>query len=603
MKRKARISNKILLFVSITIILAFSLVLGITALLITDYNNDTITEEAKSGVNVLSEKVEGLKESTLGFAKLSAGQAAEQLSTGNLDNTAKSILNSTKTDFVILTDKSGEIIGSAGQKSSNNLKDIQIIGNALKGSTTTTVESEIIGRFSALTAAPVKNSEGSIEGAIIIGYALDTESIVDEIKEFVKTDVTIFQGDTRINTTIMKDGNRQVGTQLSEAVANIVITEGKDYDGEADILGSWYFCSYRPLKNHNNEIVGVLFAGKSVTAATRLLSLIAIYTFSATVLAVLVIIIILVVYLRNVVTIPLKKVMNAADEISQGVLDIDLNIKSNNEIGMLSDTFVKMADKLRGLIGQVSESSEKVAAASKEIAASSLSLSQGSVEQAATVQELSSSTMEILSMTQNNAENAKNASILSETVKDKCNEGNEKMTELLDAMNGINDSSKKISKIIKVIDDIAFQTNILSLNAAVEAAQAGQYGKGFAVVAENVKQLAQKSAKAAKEIAGMIEESVASASSGSALANETASILADIFEKINEVHTMIASISSSSAEQSSGIAQINSAIERIAGILQSYSSMAEESSASSAKLSEEADVLKRQVSSFKLRKE
>jgi methyl-accepting chemotaxis protein len=432
---------------------------------------------------------------------------------------------------------------------------------------------------------------------------LDNESIVDSIKELVKTDVTIFQSNTRISTTITKEGNRQIGTQLSEAVTNIVITEGKDYDGEADILGSNYLCSYRPLKNHNNEIVGVLFAGKSVESANQLVRSIALYSLAAAVLAVLTIILVLVLYLRKVLTVPLKKVMNAADEISQGVLDIELNIKSNNEIGMLSDTFTRMADKLRGLIGQVSESSDKVATASKEIAASSLALSKESVEQAATVQELSSSSMEVLSMTQSNAENAKNASKLSEQVKDKCNEGNDKMKELLDAMNGINDSSKKISKIIKVIDDIAFQTNILSLNAAVEAAQAGQYGKGFAVVAENVKQLAQKSAKAAKEIAAMIEESVANSNSGTEMANETASILADIFVNINQVHTMISEISSSSAEQSSGISQINSGIERIAGILQSNSSMAEESSASSAKLSDEVDLMKQQVSTFKLKKQ
>jgi methyl-accepting chemotaxis protein len=609
MKHISSISNKILLLVSASIVVAVGMILTMNATLISNYNNDTIKEQAQKGVSALSEKVERFKESSANYVKLAANDQRiaahiNDADTTNLKGIVNSILNSTKTDFALITDKDGKVIKSAGQKSSaNNLKDNAIISSALKGQTTTTVESDIVGRFSALTVAPVQNAEGSVEGTIILGYVLDNESIVDELKEIFKTDVTIFQGNTRISTTIKLDGQRQIGTQLSEAVANVVITEGKDYDGEADILGSQFLCSYRPLKNHKNEIIGVLFAGESKEEADRLVNNMFYVSAVAATVTEIILIVGLLIYLRMVLTKPLKKVMRAADEISEGVLDVELDIKSNNEMGMLAATFVRMADKLHNLIGQVSESSDKVAAASKEIAASSFSLSRESVDQAAAVQELSASSLEVLTMTQNNAEHARNASELSERVKDKCNEGNDKMKDLLGAMDGINDSSKKISKIIKVIDDIAFQTNILSLNAAVEAAQAGQYGKGFAVVAENVKQLAQRSAKAAKEITAMIEESVAKSKSGTEMASETASILVEIFDKINEVDAMIAEISSSTTEQTSGISQINTGIERISGILQSYSAMAEESSASSAELSEQADLMKKQVSTFKLRME
>lgn len=609
MKGKARLGNRILLFVSITFIVAIVCILYTTVKLISNYNNSVISEEVKNGVSVLVSKLEEFKESSAGYARLTANdeQVLEDIQNSNtskLDSLAKSVLDSTKTDFVIFVDKNGRMIASAGQKSnSSNLKNIPAVDSALNGNITTTVESAITAHFSALTAAPVKNSDGSIAGAVVVGYLLDNQSIVDEIKQKVQTDITIFQGDTRINTTFEKDGIRQVGTQLSEAVTKVVIDEGRDYDGEADILGSQYLCAYRPLKNHNGEIVGVLVAGKSAEDVSKLVNNISRYFLSAAVIAVFVIIIGLIIYLRKVLTNPLKKVVHAANEISDGVLDVHIDVKTKNEVGMLSAAFVKMADKLHNLISQVSESSDKIAAASKDIAATSQTLSEGSVEQVSTMQELSSTSMEILTMTQNNAENAKNASSLSEKVKDKCIEGNEKMQELLSAMDGINASSKKISKIIKVIDDIAYQTNLLALNAAVEAVQAGQYGKGFAVVADNVKRLAEKSLKAAKEIAAIIEESVENADNGTALANETASILTDIFENINEVNAMITEISNATSEQSAGIAQMNTAIERIAGILQSYSSMVEEGSASSAKLSEQAELLKQQVSLFRLREQ
>jgi len=585
------------------------LILNMTVKMISNYNNSVISEEVKNGVTVLAKKVESLQESSAGFAQLAADDqeisaAIQNSDAGKLDSYAKNIHNSTKTDFVIFTDKDGRFVAGVGQKSnSSNLRINPVVEKALKGDIITTVESAITAHFSALTAAPVKDSNGTVAGVVIIGYLLDNQSIIDDISHQVETDVTIFQGNTRINTTIEKDGVRQVGTQLSEAVTKVVIEEGKDYDGKADILDSEYLCSYRPLKNHNGDIVGVLFAGKSMETVNQLARNIYMASWTVAAITIIVILVGLILYLRNVVTKPLKKVVSAAETISEGVLDVQIDVKSKNEIGILADAFTKMADKLNDLIRQVSESSDRVAAASKDIASSSVTLSEGSAEQAATMQELSASSMEVLSMTQNNDENAKNASKLSEAVKDRCTEGNEKMKELLKAMEGINASSKKISKIIKVIDEIAYQTNLLALNAAVEAVQAGQYGKGFAVVADNVKRLADKSAKAAKEISQIIEESVVNAESGTELANETASILAEIFENINEVNVMVNDISRATTEQSVGISQMNTAIERMANILQSYSSMVEESSAASAKLSEQADLMKQQVSLFKLREQ
>ena len=224
------------------------------------------------------------------------------------------------------------------------------------------------------------------------------------------------------------------------------------------------------------------------------------------------------------------------------------------------------------------------------------------MQQASTVQELTASLEQIASQTRLNAQNSEQANTLTKNVKENAVDGNIQMKEMLNAMDDISISSSDIGKIIKVIDDIAFQTNILALNAAVEAARAGQHGKGFAVVAEEVRNLAGKSATAAKESTEMIENSIKKVEAGTKIANRTAKALDEIVSEVDRADTLINSMTISSAEQAQGIEQINLAIAQVSHVIQTIAATAQESAAASEELTGQATHLEEQVSVFKLNK-
>ncbi len=392
--------------------------------------------------------------------------------------------------------------------------------------------------------------------------------ILDNFADAHEVAATIFKREgndfTRIVTSIRdKSGKRAVGTRLgSDSDAYEPVMNRKLYIGSAEILGVSYITAYDPIIDAQNNIIGIHFVGIPMTDV-------------------------------NAIVADAKMAMLR----NTGIFLLLVILGGSFVAWYFSNAINKT---LNYIISRLNNGAEQVNTASDQLSGASQGLAESTSEQAASLQETTSSLEEMSSQIKHNAANAGEAETAMNQSKPLIENGVNAMMRMTEAMEEIKNSSQETSKIIKTIDDIAFQTNLLALNAAVEAARAGEAGKGFAVVAEEVRNLAQRSAEAAKDTSNLIQKSQASSDRGANVANEVSENLKQIEDSIASVTGLVAEISAASKEQAVGIQQMNATMTEMDEVVQDNASSSEESASAAEELSSQANELKEVVNELVL---
>ena len=480
----------------------------------------------------------------------------------------------------------------------------------------------------------------------------DLNQVLDGLKKRQGCEFTIFEGDTRAYSTVTKNGERVVGTKLASNLVDIVLNQGQSYVGEAEILDETYLCSYVPTKGADGKVDGLIFAGISLAEAEEETARIIDYAIVISLAVIIVCIIFLTGYLKKRVSGPLGKITQAAERLEKGELgladgkQVQIGVRSNDEIGLLGEIFEGTISSLRAYIGEISEvlgaiakgdltqetqqnytgdflaikksldsilgalnqtmgqfaaSAGHVSDGADQVSASAQTLAQGATEQASAVTEISTTIADI-------SAGARETSNAAEEVGQFVNQAGaqlgvsiENVKELSVSMDRISEESKQIGTIIATIENIAFQINILSLNAAVEAARAGAAGRGFAVVAEEISSLASKSDEAAKATKELIESSAATIVEGGKAMNRVTEALGRTGELAGNVTVKMEQVVDAVEKQTVAMEQVSTGVEQISAVVENNSATSQECAAASEELSSQSSMLMELISSFQLK--
>ncbi|MDR3446527.1 MULTISPECIES: methyl-accepting chemotaxis protein [unclassified Dyella] len=394
---------------------------------------------------------------------------------------------------------------------------------------------------------------------------------------------------------------RSTDADYTDAKASMVDALNQGDNGASDLLEM----QVRPLLMQRQDALGKMVDAQRADAKVIYDAQVARYHFVRTIsiislLVGLVIAAIMAMLLMRSILSTLGVAVKVANAIADGKLGHKIETRRKDELGELLEALRTMDERLGAIVGEVRHGAGSVSSAAQQIARGNDDLSQRTQEQASSLEETASSMEEMTSTVKQNAENASHANQLASATRRQAEHGGEVAAQASSAMREINDSSRKISDIVSLIDEIAFQTNLLALNAAVEAARAGEQGRGFAVVATEVRNLAQRSAGAAKEIKGLINDSAEKVRVGSSLVDQSGKALADIVESVKKVTDIVAEIAAASQEQSAGIDQVNHAVLQMDEMTQQNAALVEEAAAAARAMQEQAGELARQVGFFQM---
>jgi methyl-accepting chemotaxis protein len=508
-----------------------------------NYVNENVVKDVSKANELFKERIEELKVESLNMAVLLSSnqnviRAIETKDSQRIIDSLKPLLQNTSLEFITVSDEKGIALARTHQpdKKGDSVINQANIKNALEGNANSQIETGTEVKLASRAGAPVKDEQGKIIGVISAGYRLDTNTVVDYIKTKLNCEATIFLGDTRISTTVEKDGKRIIGTQISQSVFQ-ALSKSNTYIGKADILGLPYMTYYSNLVSKDGKSIAILFTGKnsmeievfkknsvinSVVVATGILLLYAL---------------ILYLYIDYKISKPLKITVNNFKELAKGdftKVDLKLNIKRKDEIGELIRGITSMKVDLTELIKEImqnslemSESSKNLAAAVEEFSTMEDSINMEiksiarGIQETKVVSEEIVTSMEVIDKGINKlslkavdgSDNSNKAKERSKNVKNTINDSideldklfNEKKEKIVRSM----EEGHVVDKIKLMADTIASiskQTNMLALNAAIEASRAGEQGRGFAVVSEEIRKLAEQSSEAVEDIKVTIEK-------------------------------------------------------------------------------------------------
>jgi ABC-type transporter Mla subunit MlaD len=558
MKKNVSLSTKIIGLVVTAVFTVGACLFASTYYFVDKGFQDQTQQEISRQADAVQVHVDNITARMAAAAKLTASrrilaEAIEKGDTAYVQKLGKEVMRDSKAGFVTIADKDGNVVGRGhSDKVGDSVLGQPNVKKALAGEASTGIEEGTVVKFSLRAGAPVKVGD-KVVGSVTTGVDLTPadHAVVEEVKKLFGIECTLFQGDTRVTTTLMKDGQRVVGTKMDNPkVLDTVLAKGQRFLAVNNILGKEYTTAYWPLKDASGKVIGMLFIGQD-----RAIALAAVRNTEWSILAILAVVGGLMVFAGILVARSITRPINRA-------------------------------------VTSLSEAAEQVVSASGQVSSASQSLAEGASEQAASIEETSSSLEEMASMTKQNADNASTADKLMKESKQMVERANGSMTELTQSMEDISKASDETSKIIKTIDEIAFQTNLLALNAAVEAARAGEAGAGFAVVANEVRNLAMRAAEAAKNTSGLIEGTVKKVKEGSELVERTNTAFAEVSKSASKVAGLVAEIAAASSEQAQGIDQINKAVTEMDKVTQRTAANAEESASASEEMNAQAEQMK-----------
>lgn len=577
-----KISKKFTYMGAVFFIIFILVISGSMALVIRNVLGDNLEDQIAGKSRIMEENFKLKGEQALSAAEWfsTSARLIDAYRSGRRDEAIKIgqlAMKSIGLDYFLVTDLNGNVFMRAHTPDKYGDSIIQQVNikKALKGERSVGIEEGSVVRFSIRAGAPLIDKSGKIIGAISLGYILSNNDFVDRQKALLGSEITVFHGDERVSTTIKdSSGKRIIGTRLGiPVISDVVLKQGKSYYGQALIQGKKFYTAYIPLVDTENKISGMLFIGDEASMISGLIKkLIAAITIIICI-AGTAFLLSFHFFLKNTVISRLNRVNERLGEIAEGDGDLTVRIDevSGDEIGELSSSFNRFVDKIRNVIADIKRVSVELNSMVGELNNSTMVFSDNSQNQASSVEEVNATTEELSAGMEMISDNTKiqtesmhslmdrmrelsdlinetgrsiNETLkLGATMSEEARKGENSLRSMTESMVKIEESSSQVYSIIKIINDISEQINLLSLNAAIESARAGDAGRGFAVVADEISKLADQTAGSIKDINRLIKSNEEEIRNGSSKVDDAGRIFGVIIHGVESVSSMMNSIS------------------------------------------------------------